>query len=72
MKAKQQAAKAEEAAQAAGTAEDEPGLSSGDPQPQSEAQQTDTVVVDGGLFQVETPANASGERSFTTSEKLQF
>ena len=62
MKAKQQAAEAEKAAKAAAN----PNLSSEEPQPQAEAQKTDTVVFDGGFFQVESPAKPSGERTFTT------
>ncbi|KAM7381924.1 hypothetical protein PAMA_012673 [Pampus argenteus] len=56
MKAKQQAAEAEKAA---GNAEDGPGLSSQESQPQAEAQMTGTVVFDGGFFQVESPAKPS-------------
>ncbi|KAM9837985.1 disks large-associated protein 5 [Aulostomus maculatus] len=55
MKARQQAAEAEKAA---GRIEDEPSQSSEEPQQQ--ASQTDTVVFDGGFFQVESPAKASG------------
>ncbi|XP_044193719.1 disks large-associated protein 5 isoform X2 [Thunnus albacares] len=54
MKAKQQAAEAEKAAKAAATPQPE------EPQPQAEAQKTDTVVFDGGFFQVESPAKPSG------------
>ncbi|KAM7371036.1 hypothetical protein PAMP_010536 [Pampus punctatissimus] len=56
MKAKQQAAEAEKAA---ANTEDDPGLSSQEPQPQAEAQTTGTVVFDGGFFQVESPAKPS-------------
>ncbi|XP_044034886.1 disks large-associated protein 5 isoform X2 [Siniperca chuatsi] len=54
MKARQQAA--EKAAKDAGNNEDNPNLNSQEPQPQSEAQLTNTVVFDGGFFQVESPA----------------
>lgn len=62
MKAKQQAAEAEKAAEKAGNSD----LSSQEPQPQAEAPKTDNVVFDGGFFQVESPAKPSGERTFTT------
>uniref|UniRef100_A0A3Q0R267 Discs, large (Drosophila) homolog-associated protein 5 n=1 Tax=Amphilophus citrinellus TaxID=61819 RepID=A0A3Q0R267_AMPCI len=59
MKAKKQAAEAEKAASAA---DSEGGLvlSSQQPQPQARAQKQDTVVFDGGFFQVESPAKPSG------------
>lgn len=59
MKAKKQAAEAEKAANAA---DSEGGLvlSSQHPQPQAGAQKQDTVVFDGGFFQVESPAKPSG------------
>ncbi|XP_008300146.1 disks large-associated protein 5 [Stegastes partitus] len=60
MKAKQQAAEAEKAAKDAANAEDNPVLSSQEPQTQAMAQTLDTVVFDGGFFQVESPAKASG------------
>lgn len=58
MKAKKQAAEAEKAAGAANT-EDGLVLSSQNPPPQ--AQKQDTVVFDGGFFQVESPAKQSGD-----------
>ncbi|KAG7226420.1 hypothetical protein INR49_013832, partial [Caranx melampygus] len=54
MKAKQQAAEAEKAAKDAGKSEDDPIL--GSQGPQAETQKPDTVVFDGGFFQVESPA----------------
>uniref|UniRef100_A0A3Q1FVU1 Discs, large (Drosophila) homolog-associated protein 5 n=1 Tax=Acanthochromis polyacanthus TaxID=80966 RepID=A0A3Q1FVU1_9TELE len=60
MKAKQQAAEAEKAAKDAANTEDNPVLSSEEPQQQAGAQTLDTVVFDGGFFQVESPAKPSG------------
>ncbi|XP_035514005.1 disks large-associated protein 5 isoform X2 [Morone saxatilis] len=60
MKARQQAAEAEKAAQGAGNDEDEPSPHSQEPQPQAEPQPTESVVFDGGFFQVESPAKLSG------------
>ncbi|XP_051795167.1 LOW QUALITY PROTEIN: disks large-associated protein 5 [Acanthochromis polyacanthus] len=60
MKAKQQAAEAEKAAKDAAHTEDNPVLSSEEPQHQAGAQTLDTVVFDGGFFQVESPAKPSG------------
>lgn len=60
MKAKKQAAEAEKAAGAANT-EDCLVLSSQNPHPQAGAQRQDTVVFDGGFFQVESPAKQSGD-----------
>ncbi|XP_071319620.1 disks large-associated protein 5 isoform X2 [Trachinotus anak] len=60
MKARQQAAEAEKAAKDAGKSEDDPSLNSQGPQPQAEAQMPDTVVFDGGFFQVESPAKPPG------------
>ncbi|XP_013769273.1 disks large-associated protein 5 isoform X1 [Pundamilia nyererei] len=62
MKAKKQAAEAEKAAGAANT-EDCLVLSSQNPHPQAGAQRQDTVVFDGGFFQVESPAKQSVRRS---------
>ncbi|XP_039472064.1 disks large-associated protein 5 isoform X1 [Oreochromis aureus] len=62
MKAKKQAAEAEKAAGAANT-EDGLVLSSQNPHPQAGAQKQDTVVFDGGFFQVESPAKQSVRRS---------
>lgn len=59
MKAKQQAAEAERAANDAGKCEEDPELNSH--APQAEAQKPDTVVFDGGFFQVESPAKPPGE-----------
>ncbi|KAK9530622.1 hypothetical protein VZT92_012110 [Zoarces viviparus] len=56
MKAKQQAA--EKAAKDAGSDEHNPGMNSEEAQSQAEPQQT--VVFDGGFFQVESPARPSG------------
>ncbi|XP_060951222.1 disks large-associated protein 5 [Limanda limanda] len=56
MKARQQAAEAEKAANDAGQSEAEPSLTSEEPQPQAEPQVPDTVVFDGGFFQVRSPA----------------
>lgn len=63
MKAKQQAAEAEKAAKDAGKSEDDPGLDSRGPQ--AEVQKPDTVVFDGGFFQVESPAKPPGEKTTT-------
>ncbi|KAM6964773.1 disks large-associated protein 5 [Tautogolabrus adspersus] len=60
MKAKQQAAEAERASKAAGNNEDNLSQKSQDPQPQAEASQADTMVFDGGFFQVESPAKLPG------------
>ncbi|XP_054860832.1 disks large-associated protein 5 isoform X2 [Amphiprion ocellaris] len=60
MKAKQQAAEAEKAAKDAANTEDNPILSSEEPQHQAGAQRLDTVVFDGGFFQVESPVKPSG------------
>ncbi|XP_035768051.1 disks large-associated protein 5 [Neolamprologus brichardi] len=62
MKAKKQAAEAEKAASAANT-EDCLVLGSQNPHPQAGAQKQDTVVFDGGFFQVESPAKQSVRRS---------
>ncbi|GLD57586.1 disks large-associated protein 5 [Lates japonicus] len=58
MKARQQAAEAEKAAKDAGKSEDDPSLNS--QEAQAQAQMPDTVVFDGGFFQVESPAKTSG------------
>ncbi|XP_051273704.1 disks large-associated protein 5 isoform X2 [Dicentrarchus labrax] len=60
MKARQQAAEAEKAAQDAGNDEDESSQHSQEPQPQAQPQPTESVVFDGGFFQVESPAKLSG------------
>ncbi|XP_023285101.1 disks large-associated protein 5 isoform X1 [Seriola lalandi dorsalis] len=60
MKARQQAAEAEKATEDAGKSEDDPSLNSQGPPPQEEAQMPDTVVFDGGFFQVESPAKPPG------------
>nr|XP_020471520.1 disks large-associated protein 5 isoform X1 [Monopterus albus]XP_020471521.1 disks large-associated protein 5 isoform X1 [Monopterus albus] len=60
MKARQQKAEAEKAAKDAGNTEDNQCLNSQEPHPQAEAQVPDTVVFDGGFFQVESPAKALG------------
>ncbi|XP_070707841.1 disks large-associated protein 5 isoform X2 [Pempheris klunzingeri] len=60
MKAKQQAAEAEKAAKDAGNDEDNASLNTQEAQPQTQPQQTDTVVFDGGFFQVESPLKPSG------------
>ncbi|XP_039992087.1 disks large-associated protein 5 isoform X2 [Xiphias gladius] len=60
MKARQQAAEAERATKDAGNSEVDPSLNSQDTQPQAEARLPDTVVFDGGFFQVESPAKPSG------------
>ncbi|XP_062298008.1 disks large-associated protein 5 [Scomber scombrus] len=59
MKAKQQAAEAEKAAQAAAAAGD-PDPSPQEPQPQAQPLKTDTVLFDGGFFQVESPSRPAG------------
>nr|XP_019939072.1 PREDICTED: disks large-associated protein 5 isoform X1 [Paralichthys olivaceus] len=56
MKARQQAAEAEKAAKDAGNSEDEPSLNSEEPKPPAEPKVPDTMVFDGGFFQVESPA----------------
>ncbi|XP_041672535.1 disks large-associated protein 5 isoform X2 [Cheilinus undulatus] len=60
MKAKQQAAEAEKAAKDAEEDEDKQSQKSQDPQPEAEAKAADTVVFDGGFFQVESPAKPPG------------
>lgn len=60
MKAKQQAA--EEAAKDAGNSDD--NLRSQEQQPKAGSQTLDTVVFDGGFFQVESPAKPLGKRLF--------
>ncbi|XP_027145450.1 disks large-associated protein 5 isoform X2 [Larimichthys crocea] len=60
MKARQQAAEAEKAANDAGNDEENAVLSSQEPQPQAEVQPANTVVFDGGFFQVESPAKPPG------------
>ncbi|CAJ1080724.1 disks large-associated protein 5 isoform X4 [Xyrichtys novacula] len=60
MKAKQLAAEAEKAAKDAGSSEGNLDSNSQEPQPQVEAKAADTVVFDGGFFQVESPAKPSG------------
>ncbi|TKS90033.1 Disks large-associated protein 5 [Collichthys lucidus] len=60
MKARQQAAEAEKAANDAGNDEENAVSSSQEPQPQAEAQPANTVVFDGGFFQVESPAKPPG------------
>ncbi|XP_053197175.1 disks large-associated protein 5 [Scomber japonicus] len=57
MKAKQQAAEAEKAAAAAA---DDPEPSPQEQQPQAQPQKTDTVLFDGGFFQVESPSRPAG------------
>ncbi|XP_035469847.2 disks large-associated protein 5 [Scophthalmus maximus] len=73
MKARQQAAEAEKAATDAGKSEeDKDGPNCHDPQPQAESQIPDTVVFDGGFFQVESPAKqASVRRSSRLSAAVQ-
>lgn len=68
MKARQQAAEAEKAANDAGNDEENAVSSSQEPQPQAEAQPANTVVFDGGFFQVESPAKPPGERTRTTHQ----
>uniref|UniRef100_A0A4W6CEC0 Discs, large (Drosophila) homolog-associated protein 5 n=1 Tax=Lates calcarifer TaxID=8187 RepID=A0A4W6CEC0_LATCA len=58
MKARQQAAEAEKAAKDAGKSEDDPSLNS--QEAPAQAHMPDTVVFDGGFFQVESPAKTSG------------
>ncbi|XP_020503797.2 disks large-associated protein 5 isoform X1 [Labrus bergylta] len=58
MKAKQQAAEAEKAAKDAGNNDD--NLCQKSQEPQAEANQADTMVFDGGFFQVESPAKLPG------------
>ncbi|TMS22047.1 Disks large-associated protein 5 [Larimichthys crocea] len=60
MKARQQAAEAEKAANDAGNDEENAVSSTQEPQPQAEAQPANTVVFDGGFFQVESPAKPPG------------
>lgn len=69
MKARQQAAEAEKAAKDAGNDEDNPSLNAQGPQTQAEGQPTDTVVFDGGFFQVESPAKPSGKKKKTRLTK---
>lgn len=66
MKARQQAAEAEKAAKDAGKSEDDPSLNS--QEAPAQAHMPDTVVFDGGFFQVESPAKTSGERTVTTHQ----
>lgn len=65
MKARQQAAEAEKTETDAGTDKDDTSSNSQEPQPQAEPQATDSVVFDGGFFQVESPARPSSERKTT-------
>ncbi|KAM9336613.1 disks large-associated protein 5 [Symphorus nematophorus] len=60
MKAKQQAAEAEKAAKDAGNDEETLCPNSQEAQPKAEPQPTDSVVFDGGFFQVESPAKPPG------------
>ncbi|XP_036937563.1 disks large-associated protein 5 isoform X2 [Acanthopagrus latus] len=60
MKARQQAAEAEKTETDAGTDKDDTSPSSQEPQPCAELRATDSVVFDGGFFQVESPARPSG------------
>ena len=60
MKARQQAAEAEKAdqAEAIGSAEDQPALEP----PHRQDQAPETLVFNGGFFQVESPAKLTGKR----------
>ncbi|KAM8730592.1 disks large-associated protein 5 isoform 2-T2 [Acanthopagrus schlegelii] len=60
MKARQQAAEAEKTETDAGTDKDDTSPSSQELQPCAELRATDSVVFDGGFFQVESPARPSG------------
>ncbi|XP_029383577.1 disks large-associated protein 5 isoform X2 [Echeneis naucrates] len=62
MKAKKQAAEAARAANNAAKSEDDPSLNSKEPQPQAESKMPDTVVFDGGFFQVQSPAKPPGSK----------
>lgn len=64
MKAKQQATETEKATKDDGTTE-EPNLSSQEPQP--EAQSLDTIVFNGGFFQVKSPVKTPGEEKLGES-----
>lgn len=59
MKARQQAA--EEAAEDGGNKKDDTSPNSQEPQPQAVPLPADSVVFDGGFFQVESPAKPSGQ-----------
>ncbi|XP_029933425.1 disks large-associated protein 5 isoform X1 [Myripristis murdjan] len=60
MKARQQAAEAEKAAKVAVISEDGPDPGPQDQQPPALAPPPDTVVFNGGFFQIESPAKLSG------------
>lgn len=61
MKAKQQAAEK--------AAEDDANPNNQEPQPQAVSQPADSVVFDGGFFQVESPAKSSGQSLITTRQR---
>ena len=67
MKAKQQAAEAEKAAQAASSTEDNPSIQVSEDTTVNQA--TDTVVFNGGFFKVESPAKQMGEKALHLAEK---